>query len=530
MTKRNRPVQICDLLEIAANKWPDKPAITFQNKTQTWSETFQRCHAAATMLKQAGVERGDRVIFLGLNSNVCYESYYSPALIGAILVPVNYRLSVREMIECVEDCAPKVLIVDAHYVEPAKAIQKACSSIGTVIYVGAEATPEGMISYEQTLADIIASGEQCAISPSKDDETVIVFYTGGTTGRSKGVMLSNFNFQCNTDCSIPLYRMQEGWNFIVLGPLFHLAAGARVFSSTAIGGHCVILPKFDVLDMFQTIERYQINSATLVPTMLQMTLDHPEFANFDRSSLKMIAYGAAPMSMALLSRVIQAFPDTEIFQTFGMTEAAPVLTTLDSKYHVLEGPNSNKLGSVGQAVSHVDLKIVDEDEMELPAGETGEILAQGENIMTGYWNLPDLTAAALQGGWYHTGDAGYLDEEGFLFLEGRIKDMIVSGGENVYPIEVENVLSDHPAIHQCAVIGIPHEIWGEAVHAVVVLEGESQATEKELINFCKDQIASYKCPISVTFRDEPMPLSPINKILKTELRKPFWEGRNSKLV
>lgn len=523
-------VRMCDLLQTAAEKWPSQPAITFNGKTQTWLETQQRCHAAASFFKRAGVEKGDRVAFLGFNSNVCYESYYSPGMIGAILVPINYRLSLREMIECVEDCTPKILIVDSHFVEQARQIKAACPSVATILYAGDQEIPNDMVDWEQTLAEILNRKQLCELSPSEDDETFIIFYTGGTTGRSKGVMLSNINFLCNTNCSIPLYRMQEGWNFIVLGPLFHLAAGSRVFSSTALGGHCVILPKFDVCEVLQTVEKYQINSATLVPTMFQMMLDHPEFSDFDLSSLKMLAYGAAPMSVALLRRVIKAFPGTEIFQTFGMTEAAPIVTTLDSKYHVLEGDDANKLGSVGRPVSHVTLKIVDEKGNDLVPGDTGEILVQGDNIMTGYWHLPEQTAEALHGGWYHTGDAGYLDEAGFLFLEGRVKDMIVSGGENIYPIEVENVLSNHPAIHQCAVIGIPHENWGEAVHAIVTLEGDQRPTEAELIAFCKDNIAHYKCPVSVTFRDEPMPLSPINKILKTELRKPYWEGRKSKLV
>lgn len=528
------PVRIFELLETAAARWPEKPAISFEGETRTWRQTYQRCRAATTLLSGIGVKKGDRVAFLGFNSNVCYESYYSPAMIGAILVPINYRLSVREMIECVEDCLATVLIVDPHFVDQARQIQQSCSSVTTLVYAGSrikdEPTPDGMLCYEDELKKVIAANSYCELTPSQDDESVIFFYTGGTTGRSKGVMLSNINFQCNTDCSIPLYRMQQGWNFIVLGPLFHLAAGSRVFSSTALGGHCAILPKFDVLEVFQTIEKYRINSATLVPTMFQMMLDHPDFSKYDLSSLKMLAYGAAPMSVSLLSRVIKAFPGVDIFQTFGMTEAAPILTSLDSKYHVLSGPNSNKLGSVGRAVSHVQLKIVDERGRELAAGETGEIIARGDNIMTGYWHLPELTAEALSDGWYHTGDAGYLDEEGFLFLEGRVKDMIVSGGENIYPIEVENVLSHHPAIHQVAVIGIPHETWGEAVHAVVTLEQEAQVTEAELIAFCKEQIASYKCPVSVTLRADPMPLSPINKILKTELRKPFWEDRNSKLV
>ena len=529
-SSKSSPTVICDLLFNAAKQWPDQPAVTFQGKTRTWQQTLQRCHAAATLLKNAGVAKGDRVAFLGVNSNACFESYFSPALIGAIIVPINYRLSVREMVECVEDCTPRVLLVDPNFIQQAEEIRQQCKNLQAVIACGEQTPPDGMCGYEESIEELTEADALCEISPGQDDETVMIFYTGGTTGRSKGVMLSHRNCQSNTDCSIPLYRMQVGWNFIILGPLFHLAAGARVFSCTALGGHAVILPKFDVKDVLQTIQQYQINSATLVPTMFQMLLDYAEFGNYDLSSLKMLAFGAAPMSVALLNRVIRAFPGVEIFQTYGMTEASPILTSLDSRYHVLDGPNSTKLGSVGRAVEHVDLIIADEQDRELPAGQTGQILARGDNIMTGYWHSPELTAAALKGGWYHTGDAGYLDDEGFLFLEGRVKDMIVSGGENVYPIEVENVLAAHSAIRECAVIGIPHETWGEAVHAIVVLEDNVQCSEQELISFCKDQIAHYKCPVSVTFRDEPMPLSPINKILKTELRKPFWEGRGSELV
>lgn len=526
----NQPVRITDLLFAAADNWPEKPAITFLGRTQNWLETKNRCVAAATLLQNLGVQADDRVAFLGLNSNVCFESYWSPALIGATMVPVNFRLAVREMIECVQDCTPTILIVDSHYLEQAEQIMEHCSSLTHVIRCGDGDTPAGMLSYEQAINDIIINETYGELCPSSDDETVIIFYTGGTTGKSKGVMLSHINFKYNTECSIPLYRMQHHWAFLIIGPLFHLAAGSRVFSSTALGGHVVILPRFDVVQMMKDIEKYGINSATLVPTMYQMILDHPELGNYDLSSLKMLASGAAPLSLALLSRIVKAFPETEFFQTYGMTEAAPILTSLDSKYHVLEGPNANKLGSVGRAVNHVDLIIADENDKEVPPNTVGQILARGKNIMTGYWHLPEQTAEALKDGWYHTGDAGYLDEEGFLFLEGRVKDMIVSGGENIYPIEVENVLEDHPAIHQCAVIGIPHETWGEAVHAVVTLKEGAQLSEQELVSFCKENIASYKCPVSVTFREEPMPLSPINKILKTELRKPFWEGRDSKLV
>jgi acyl-CoA synthetase (AMP-forming)/AMP-acid ligase II len=546
----NESGEVFALLTEAAKHWPERAAVTYQGSTQTWRETLLRCRAQASVFAQSGVERGDRIAYLGFNSNVCFEGYFAPSAIGAIFVPLNFRLAIGELIECLDDCTPRILLCEPAFYSQAVALLKACASVEHIFVTGDPAEfdatsangveidgavqplPSGMRSLERCIAETVAANAFVDLRPSSFDETLILFYTGGTTGRSKGVMLSNKNFLCNTTGSVPLYKMQDGWCFLIVGPLFHIAAGARIFSCAVLGGHAVVLPKFDVPDVLASIANYRINSATLVPTMFQMLIDHPLFPSADLSSMQMVASGAAPMPMALQHRVIEAFSGINLYQTYGMTEAAPIVTSLDSQYHVVSGPGSEKLGSVGRPAPHVQLRIIDEEGADLPIGQTGEVLARGDNIMTGYWNLPEQTAVALKDGWYHTGDAGYLDAEGFLFLEGRVKDMIVSGGENIYPIEIENVLSSHPAVHQCAVIGIPHETWGEAVHAVILLEdSESKPpTERELITYCRERIASYKCPVSVSFRSEPMPLSPINKILKTELRKPFWEGRSSALV
>ncbi|MDF1766984.1 MAG: AMP-binding protein [Gammaproteobacteria bacterium] len=541
--------QIVTLLERAAATWPERPASTYQGKTLSWEQTHRRCRAQAALFADAGVTRGDRVAYLGFNSNVCFEAYFSPALIGAIFVPLNFRLAVGELIECIDDCTPRVLLCEPGFLAQALALSERCASLIQVLVTGDEAEftrarqngidlngeshalPESFLSLEAAISATLATEDVLAMAPSRGDETLMLFYTGGTTGKSKGVMLSNTNFLCNTAGSIPLYKMQDGWRFLIVGPLFHIAAGARLFSCAALGGHAIILPKFDVPEVLASIAKYRINSATLVPTMFQMLIDHPAFASADLSSMQMVASGAAPMPMALQHRVIDAFAGMSLYQTYGMTEASPIVTSLDAKYHVFDGAYSDKLGSVGLPAPHVRLRIIDEEGVDLPTGSTGEVLAKGDNIMTGYWNLPEQSAVALQDGWYHTGDAGYVDADGFLFLEGRVKDMIVSGGENIYPIEIENVLASHPSVHQCAVIGIPHATWGEAVHAVVLLEeSASVPTEKALIDYCRERIATYKCPVSVSFRREPMPLSPINKILKTELRKPFWEGRSSALV
>lgn len=521
---------IAELLHEAARGAPDAPAVSFNGETRTWAEVETRCRAAATLLKRLGVGKGDRVALLGLNSDVCFESYFSPALIGAMFVPLNYRLAARELRECLDDCTPRVLLAEAEFAAVAKAMQEQCSGIRHVIVFGGESAEPDVLDYESSLAEIIAAGSYAETSPGGDDDPILLFYTGGTTGKSKGVMLSNRNMLSNTACAVADYRMEPGWNFIILGPLFHLAAGARIFNCAALYAHAVVMSRFDAGEVLGTIERYRIDSATLVPTMVQMLLDHPEYPNYDLSCLKIVTCGAAPLSLALQRRLLRALPGVRQYQTYGMTEASPILTILDSVYHVTDGPLAAKLGSVGRPPAHVEIRVVDANDNELPSNTVGEVLARGPNIMVGYWRQPELTAEAMRGGWYHTGDAGYLDEEGFLFLEGRVKDMIVSGGENVYPIEVENVLTEHPAVKECAVIGIPHKIWGEAVHAVVILEADAGVHEEDLIAYCKENLASYKCPVSVSFRSEPMPLSSVNKVLKTELRKPYWAGRQSQLV
>ena len=263
----------------------------------------------STLLKELGVNPGDRVAFLGLNSNACFESYWSPALIGASMVPVNYRLAVREMIECVQDCSPVVLIVDPNFLDHAQQIKESCLSLISIVSCGEIPAPEGMVSYEDRITEIIASESYAELTPSSDDDTVIIFYTGGTTGRSKGVMLSHVNFKYNTECSIPLYRMQQHWTFLVIGPLFHLAAGSRVFSSTALGGHAVILPKFDVVELMRDVEKYAINSATLVPTMYQMILDHPEFVS---SKIELILLARVHVSGVRGRTSVQARPSLSL--------------------------------------------------------------------------------------------------------------------------------------------------------------------------------------------------------------------------
>ncbi len=516
-------LRIADYITKAAHRSRDQPSLTFEGRTFTWRETEERCWGIAGAFHTLGVRPGDRVAFLGFNCHQYFECYFAPSRIGATLVAINCRLSVPEMIDCVNDSRPKVLIVDRHHVDEARAIAEACASIESLIYADAGPAPDGMTSYDDSLA-----GKRSHINfdelGSRDNDTVIVFYTGGTTGRSKGVMLSHINNFSNAVGTISAYGFREGETHLLSGPMFHAGSGSRVFSTTVLGAHTVIMPKFDVVGLMRLIPEYQVNIVQFVPTMMTMILDHPGFEDFDFSSLRMMTYGSAPMPIALLQRAIKAIPSTTYCQAFGMTEASPVLTVLSPEYHVLDGPKAGKLNSIGRPVGHTDVRVFDENDQPVPPGQTGEIVARGPNIMTGYWDSPKLSADALRGGWYHTGDGGYFDEDGFLYLAGRVKDMVISGGENVYPIETENVLSLHPAVNECAVIGLSHELWGEAVHAVVTLKSGQSASESEIIEFCRERLAHFKCPRGVTIRTAPMPLTSINKINKSALRQLFREG------
>jgi len=511
-------VRLFDYVDKAAFHWPNNPSITFQGQTFSWKQTRERCRAFAAKLHELGVRPGDRVAYLGLNSHQCFEGYFAPSLIGAAFVPINVRLAVGEVVEVVEDCRPKVLIADQAHMEAARQVTAQCDCITTLISCGAGNLEPGEISYEDGLAENTPEVDFDALG-SRGDDTIIIFYTGGTTGKPKGVELSHANNFTNAIGSASAYTLGMQENHLLSGPMFHAAAGSRVFSATILAGHTVIMPKFDTEEMMRLIPQYQINIAQIVPTMIMMILNHPSLATADWSSLRLMTYGASPIPEGTLRRALKEMPNCSFAQAFGMTEASPVLTILSPEYHTLEGPLTGKLGSVGKPVAHVDVRVVGEDGSPVHAGEIGEIIARGPNMARGYLGNPEQTAAAFRNGWYHTGDSGYLDEDGFLFVVGRIKDMIISGGENIYPIEVENLLSRHPAVMESAIIGVPDDHWGETVHAVVVLKEGQSATKQDLITFCRDQIAHYKCPSSISFMTGRLPLTPINKIDKLALRK-----------
>jgi long-chain acyl-CoA synthetase len=293
-------------------------------------------------------------------------------------------------------------------------------------------------------------------------------------------------------------------------------------TSLAVGGTNYFLPGFEPVATMRAIQDYQIDRLLMVPTMINMLVNHPDIDNFDLTELRAVAYGASPMPESVIKKAIVELPNTGFYQAYGQTEASPIITVLDKTRHTFDGPLAGKIKSAGQAIPGTDIAIFDENNQIVVNGEVGEVCLRGPNVMKGYRNMPEQTGKAIVDQWLHTGDGGYLDDEGFLFIVDRVKDMIISGGENVYSTEVENAIYQYPGVNQCAAIGIPSEKWGEQVHAVVVLNDGISAFEEDIIAYCKTQIAGFKCPRSITFQTEPLPLSGAGKILKTELRKPFW--------
>jgi len=500
-------VTLAHYVEKSARLYANDPAVSCDGRTFTWGELWVRIKALAGGLQAMGLGRGTRIGYLGLNSECFFESYHAPSLVGMELVALNYRLSEAELAECLADCCPTLLICDQAHEALARAAAKG-SSVAHILVTGAGGDYEALI----------AQGHAPFGPPTADNDTLVIYYTGGTTGRSKGVELSHINVQANVFGSMGSYDFKSFETHLAIGPLFHTAAGARVFACPVLHSHLIMMSRFDVVECLRLIQDGGVNVVQFVPTMIQRVLDHPEFANFDLSSLRQITVGASPTPLDVFERLFEKFPYANILNGYGATEAGPLISALGT--HQPEFSQS-KIGSAGPAVPHAEIVIRAPDGAELPIGEIGEITVRGPNIMKGYLNRPAETAAALKDGWYYSGDAGYLDSDAVLWISGRIKDMVISGGENIYPIEIENLLSRHPAVSEVAIIGLPDPEWGERVEAIVILRDGEKVSEADLIAYCRADLAHYKCPRSVTFRTAPMPLSAANKVLKTELRKEY---------
>ena len=429
--------------------------------------------------------------------------------------PLNLRLAPKEMEYILKDSGTEVVFVDAPFAHVVDRVREA-AGIKRVVLMGS-----GDVAHDLTQDNLISAGEAAIPDEPDEDEPAILMYTGGTTGLPKGVVIDNRAIMLNLYKVAGMVHIDETQVYLHQVPMFHAAGFPGMFGIPATGGVSTIIPLFDPGPILDIVERDRVTITVMVPTMIQMVLDHPSYKPQRLATLETLAYGASPMPTALLERVLAISPDLKVIQDYGMTENCGVLTMLSPEDHRAGG---DLLRSAGRPVINTVVSIQDAEGNLLPPGESGEVCARSGNFMREYWNRPEQTEAAFAGGWFHTGDAGYLDDHGYLFLVDRVKDMIVSGGENVYSAEVENAIAAYPGVAQVAVIGIPSEKWGEAVHAIVVMTGDATATDDDVKVWCRERIAAYKVPKSVEFRSEALPLSGALKVLKRELRAPFWEG------
>lgn len=517
--------QIAQFVRRAVQTGPNKLATINGDRKRTWVEFDSRMRRLAGAIHALGFEPGDRIAILSLNSDRYLESLFGLSHGGFVFVPINTRLAPPEIVFWLADSECAALLVDETFAPVLPKVLPETPSVKQVIYIGEGATPTGLLSFE----DLLASAEPWAESIGGGSDLAGIFYTGGTTGRSKGVMLSHNNIWANALNIHPATAANEDSRYVHAAPMFHLADNAMTFVVTGYCGTHYFMPRYDPLMLLKMIAEDRISLVLIVPTMINMLVNHPDAPKYDLSAMKRLLFGASPMPEAVLRRGVELMPTVEFVHLYGQSEASPLLTMADPRYATFDGPYAGKAKSVGRSALGVEIKIFDIDDKEVPRGTVGEICARGDVVMLGYWRQPDLTARTLRNGWLHTGDGGYMDDEGFIYLVDRVKDMIISGGENVYSAETEDALYSHPAVAECAVIGVPDDKWGERVHAIVRCKPGMSVTAEDLIAHTHTRIANYKCPRTVDFWEEPLPLSGAGKILKTELRKPFWAGKEKQI-
>ncbi len=487
---------VAELLRWRARRHPDLPATRFQERTRTFGELDESSSAlGAGLVEELGVKPGDRVAILDKNSDDYLELLFALDKAGAVGVPVNWRLTANEVGKVVDDAGPVALVVGEEF--RTSADQVSCRVLG--------------------FGELPRDGGD----PRRDSEEAVTWqlYTSGTTGLPKGAMLSNRNlFGLTGTIGFEAPELTEGARALVAMPLYHIGGCGWALAVLTMGATAVVVREVIPQELLQVIAEERVNSGFLVPAVLLFLTQLPDVQSADLSSLRNILYGASPISQELLRRSIEVF-NCRFTQVYGLTETTGAITALRFEDH-----QGERLLSCGRPMFGAEIKVVDALDEEVPSGAIGEIVYRGSGIMEGYWGRPEDTATTIRNGWLHTGDAGTMDADGFVYIRDRIKDMIVSGGENIYPAELESVLADHPEVADVAVIGVPDDRWGETVKAIVVPQQGAVLTDQDLIEWSRDRLAGFKRPRSVDFV-EAIPRNPSGKILKRQLREPYWAGR-----
>jgi len=512
-----------DFLNIATAICPDRDAIVFEGKRWAYFQTCERANRLSNALIRLGVKKGDRIATLQVNCSEIVESYFATAKLGGIFVPLNFRAKTDELNYMLSNAEAKVLLAGKRYLDmvrdmlPNLPVIEQCVSLGN--------KEADMLFYD----DLITSSSTDEVFADIGDEDItILMYTAGTTGRPKGVPLTHDAFVSyilgNVDPASPDIEERN----LLTVPLYHVAGIQSMLAAIYGGRTLVMMRQFEVREWLETVQRERATRAMLVPTMLKTIIDYPDFTKYDLSSLQVITYGAASMPFEIINKAIKVMPRVKFINAFGQTETASTITVLGPEDHLIEGTEEERerklkrlASSIGRPLPDVEVKILDEEGKELPPGQVGEIVAKGPRIMKGYWHDEQKTARAFTpDGWLITGDRGWMDEDGYIFLAGRADDMIIRGGENISPEEVEDVLHSHPKVEEAAVIGVADLEWGQQPRAIVALKKGEVATAEEIIEYCRSKLASFKRPRSVVFVDS-LPRNPMGKVLRKALREQY---------
>jgi fatty-acyl-CoA synthase len=523
---------LTESLNKAFKFFSEKPAIVCGAKRWTYAQFYDRIVRLSHALADMGVGKGDKVAILHPNCHYFLEAYYGITRIGAISVPINYRLAPKEIAFILQDSESKVLIADPVFQRQIDSIREEIRGISRIVWTGEQEVGKEPrdVSYERIVREI--NTNRLPEAGTSADDIAQIYYTSGTTGRPKGVMLSHKNVATHALGTVAELHLTDSDVWIHVAPLFHLADAWATWAITLVGGTHVLVREFECKSVFEAIQRERVTLTNLIPAMLNLMVNHPDAGKYDYRSLRVLLSGGAPIAPEVVRKIVETF-QCDYIQTYGMTETSPYLTLSILKDHLKKLSATEQLtfkSKTGREFIGVELKVVNErgGEIEADEKEVGEIIVRGDIVTSGYWKLPEETAKAIKGGWLYTGDMAVIDAEGYVTIVDRKKDMILTGGENVYSTEVENCLYLHPAILECAVVGVPDEKWGEAVKAIVVLKVGQKATDREIIQFCKERIAHYKAPKAIDFLDA-LPRTGSGKIQKKGLRDKYWQGYEKKV-